>query len=41
MQLRTKKKFDAVKSALWMTFDILLMVLAMIAVVVVAVRHIW
>ena len=35
-----KEEFDAVRIALWNIFEILLMVLAMVAVVVVAVRHI-
>jgi len=40
MRLPTREEFDAVRFALWNTFEILLMVLAMVAVVMVAVRHI-
>ena len=36
----TTEEFDAVQFALWKTFEILLMVLAMIAVVGVAIKHI-
>ena len=36
----TKEEFDAVRFALWNVFEILLMILAMVAVVIVAIRHI-
>lgn len=39
MRLPTTEEFDAVKFALWNTFEILLMVLAMTAVVSVALKH--
>jgi hypothetical protein len=38
--LPTNGEFDAVRCALWNVFEILLMVLAMTAVVMVAFRHI-
>ena len=41
MRLPTKEEFDAGEFALWSTFKILLMLLAMVAVVVAAAKHIW
>ena len=41
MRLPTREGFDAVEFALWSTFKILLMLLAMVAVVVAEAKHIW
>ena len=41
MRLPTKEEFDAGEFALWSTFKILLMLLAMVAVVVAEAKHIW
>ena len=40
MRLPTKEEFDAVRFTLWNVFEILLMVLAMIAVAAVSFKHI-
>jgi hypothetical protein len=36
----TKSEFDSIKFTIWSVFEILLMVLAMAAVIVVALKHI-
>jgi hypothetical protein len=40
MRLPTKEEFDAVRFALWSVFEIVLMLIAMVAVIVVSLKHI-
>ena len=39
-RLPTKEEFDAIRFTLWNVFEIVLMLIAMIAVVIIALKHI-
>jgi hypothetical protein len=39
MRLPTKEEFDAIRSAIWNIFEIVLMLIAMVSVVAMSLKH--